>query len=177
MNPWKRSAWYGAAALLVFGQATLAWAEKPEWAGHGGGRDKEKHQRKHESHEPREQERLGRHERYDAGLPAAVVRGAFFGDMQRRAVHDFYAPSVAAGKCPPGLAKKGNGCLPPGQAKKWAVGRALPAGVTTYPLPLDLRRRLGPPPPGHDFVRVAGDILLIAVGTGMVIDAIEDLTR
>ena len=30
--------------------------------------------------------------------------------------------------CPPGLAKKHNGCLPPGQAKKW-VGRSLPLGL------------------------------------------------
>lgn len=31
--------------------------------------------------------------------------------------------------CPPGLAKKGNGCLPPGQAKK-VVGTALPAALS-----------------------------------------------
>lgn len=31
--------------------------------------------------------------------------------------------------CPPGLAKKNNGCLPPGQAKKarWGVGQRLPS--------------------------------------------------
>jgi hypothetical protein len=32
--------------------------------------------------------------------------------------------------CPPGLAKKGNGCLPPGQAKK-LVGAALPAALAS----------------------------------------------
>jgi len=37
--------------------------------------------------------------------------------------------------------------------------------------------QLGPPPSGHKFVRVAGDILLIAIGSGMVIDAIQDLGR
>jgi len=35
--------------------------------------------------------------------------------------------------------------------------------------------QLGIPPAGHRYVRVAADILLIAVGTGLVIDAIEDL--
>ncbi|MFZ9438826.1 MAG: RcnB family protein [Hylemonella sp.] len=40
-----------------------------------------------------------------------------------------------------------------------------------------VRVRLGPPPAGHEFIRVATDILLIAIGTGMVIDAIEDLGR
>ncbi len=33
----------------------------------------------------------------------------------------------------------------------------------------------GPAPAGHRYVRVAADILLIAVGTSMVIDAIQDL--
>jgi Ni/Co efflux regulator RcnB len=103
--------------------------------------------------------------------------GGFFGDSQRRFVHDYYAPQIASGKCPPGLAKKHNGCLPPGQAKKWQLGQRLPRDVVTYPIPSDLRRRLGTPPAGHEFVRVAGDILLIAVGTSMVVDAIEDLTR
>jgi len=37
--------------------------------------------------------------------------------------------------------------------------------------------RLGTPPAGYKYVRVAADILLIAVGTSMVIDAIEDLGR
>ena len=33
------------------------------------------------------------------------------------------------------------------------------------------------PPSGHKYVRVAADILLIAIGTGLVVDAIEDLCR
>jgi len=34
------------------------------------------------------------------------------------------------GGCPPGLAKKGNGCMPPGQARKyyWDRGARVPAG-------------------------------------------------
>jgi hypothetical protein len=41
--------------------------------------------------------------------------------------------------CPPGLAKKGNGCLPPGQAKKiFAVGdRIQPAWFSGYRMPAD----------------------------------------
>jgi Ni/Co efflux regulator RcnB len=37
--------------------------------------------------------------------------------------------------------------------------------------------RLPPPPPRHRYVRVAGDILLIAVGASIVVDAIEDIIR
>lgn len=35
--------------------------------------------------------------------------------------------------CPPGLAKKNNGCQPPGQAKKrWARGQRVPYGYNGY---------------------------------------------
>lgn len=35
--------------------------------------------------------------------------------------------------CPPGLAKKNNGCQPPGQAKKrWARGQRVPSGYNGY---------------------------------------------
>ena len=79
------------------------------------------------------------------------------------------------GHCPPGLAKKG--CIPPGQAKKWRRGYPLPRGVVYYDLSPSMARRLGRPPAGHRFVRVAQDILLIAVGTNMVIDAVYDLNN
>lgn len=41
-----------------------------------------------------------------------------------------------------------------------------------YDLPVGM---IGYPPPGYRFVRVASDILMIAVGTGMVVDALTDL--
>ena len=81
-----------------------------------------------------------------------------------------------SGHCPPGLAKKNNGCMPPGQAKKWRIGQALPRDVIYYELPPAVVVRIGTPPAGHRYVRVAADILLIAIGTGMVVDAIADLS-
>jgi len=49
------------------------------------------------------------------------------------------------GGCPPGLAKKHNGCLPPGQAKKLYRGEHYPSGYGTLfayrQIPYDLRRR------------------------------------
>lgn len=106
---------------------------------------------------------------------ADVRINMYFNDNQRSVVRDYYADRYRAGKCPPGLAKKGNGCMPPGQAKKWTVGRPLPRDVVYYDLPSSVVVSLGVPPSGHKYVRVAADILLIAVGTGMVIDAIADL--
>ena len=67
--------------------------------------------------------------------------------------------------------------MPPGQAKKWHRGKPLPASVVYYEVPPALVVRIGAPPAGHRYVRVAADILLIAVGTGMVVDAIQDLGR
>jgi len=111
--------------------------------------------------------------RIDGSLGSVEIR---FGDDQRRAVRDYYGSRGGGGSCPPGLARKGNGCQPPGQAKAWKVGRPLPSGVATSALPRDLDRRLGPPPAGYRYVQVATDILMIAVGTGLVVDAIENLS-
>ena len=46
-----------------------------------------------------------------------------------------------------------------------------------YTVPQAVVVQLGVPPSGYRYVRVASDILLIAVGTGIVVDAIEDLMR
>jgi len=48
----------------------------------------------------------------------------------------------------------------------------LPRDVVYYDVPAGM---IGYPPPGYRFVRVASDILMIAVGTGMVMDALTDL--
>lgn len=100
-----------------------------------------------------------------------------FGDSDRRAVQEYYQSPARGKGCPPGLAKKGNGCMPPGQAKKWARGRPLPHDLVVYDLPPDLRYRLPPPPAGHRYVQLGADVLMIAIGTSMVVDAIEDMVR
>ena len=98
-----------------------------------------------------------------------------FDDRDRDVVRSYYAKEYAHGHCPPGLAKKHNGCMPPGQAKKWRVGQPLPREVIFYDLPPKLVVEIGLPPSGYRYVRVAADILMIAEGTGMVVDAIKDL--
>ena len=98
-----------------------------------------------------------------------------FEDRQRSILRSYYADEFRRGTCPPGLAKKRNGCMPPGLAKQWRVGERLPRDVRYYDLPDRLVLELGPPPAMHKYVRVGADILLIALGTGLVIDALEDL--
>jgi len=107
-----------------------------------------------------------------AAAPAVVVT-----DRDRSAIYGYYQPLYAAGNCPPGLAKKNNGCLPPGQAKKlWAIGQPLPTSVVFYPLPGTLVGQLAPAPAGYQYVRVANDILLMAIGTRLIAGAIADLS-
>ena len=99
--------------------------------------------------------------------------GGYFVERERTTVYEYYGQPRA--KCPPGLAKKGERCMPPGQARKWKMGQPLPRDIRRRPVEVDVRVQLGTPPVGYEFVRVAGDILLIAVGTAMVIDAIQDI--
>ena len=138
-------------------------ADPPSWAGGGKG----KHGKEH-----RQQEHRG-----DDGHESRNEHGRHFSDHDRIVVHEYYQGEFRRGKCPPGLAKKHNGCLPPGQAKKWHVGQRLPGDIVYYELPPAVIVQLPPPSADRRYVRVASDILVIAVGTGVVIDAIQDLGR
>jgi Ni/Co efflux regulator RcnB len=153
-----------ALAVLITGMLALApaLAAPPPWAGGGKG-EKDEEKEKHEKRPSRD------------ATGASVRRGEYFSDQHRVMVRDYYREQFRAGRCPPGLAKKHNGCMPPGQAKKWAVGRPLPRDVIFYDVPPELVVQIGGPPPGYRYARVATDILLIAVGTGMIVDAIQDL--
>jgi Ni/Co efflux regulator RcnB len=119
-----------------------------------------------------------------AGGPSKAVEkdvgkggGYRISSSDRDVIRRYYGDQFRAGNCPPGLAKKNNGCLPPGQAKKWGIGQRLPRDLVYYDLPRDLYSRLRPPGDGYKYIRTGADILLIAVGTMMVIDAIEDLNQ
>ena len=152
-----------AVALLIFCISVPASAEK------GGGH----HEMDQHSHQKKKNWNKGKnHQNFRS--PDMRVPGNF-DSRQRDIIHDYYGPRFQSGRCPPGLAKKYNGCMPPGQTRKWGVGRPLPANVMFYDLPPHLIGQLGTPGPGYRYVRVAADILLIAVGTGMVTDAIVDL--
>jgi len=128
-----------------------AWADKPDQAGKGRG------------------------ERRERAEP--VKQGQHFSEQSRVVVREYYGAQIQSGRCPPGLAKKNNGCQPPGQAKKWTMGKPLPRDVIYYEVPRAVVVKIGVPPSGYKYVRVATDILLIAIGTAMVVDAIQDLGR
>jgi hypothetical protein len=107
---------------------------------------------------------------------AAPQINVVINDRDRSSVYSYYRTQYAAGHCPPGLAKKNNGCLPPGQAKKlWMIGQPLAAGIVFYPLPGVLLAQLSPAPAGYQYVRVANDILMMAIGTRLIAGAVADL--
>lgn len=174
-----------ACALALSLGAGPVWAEKPEGVGQGKPAKAEKQDKKDKPEKAAKAEKADnksdkatRSDKPVAKAPAVEVRiGSYFGDPQRTAARDYYGKQAKAGHCPPGLAKKNNGCMPPGQAKKWQVGQPLPRDVVVYTVPYPVVVQLGTPPAGYKYVRVASDILLIAIGTSMVIDAIEDLGR
>jgi len=166
----SKSVW----TLVVAGMlaASPALADKPgDKGGHNdkgnsGGKGKE-------SRGDRNSDRDARDDR----SREAPRQNAYFDDRRRTLAHDYYQTQYRGGHCPPGLAKKNNGCMPPGQAKKWRIGHPLPREVIYYEVPRALVMQIGPPPSGYRYIRVASDLLLIAIGSGMVIDAMQDLGR
>ena len=104
-------------------------------------------------------------------------QGYVVSDRDRNTTYSYYRTEYNAGRCPPGLAKKDNGCMPPGLAKKqWEVGRPLPREVYYEELPPMLVRQLSPAPAGYQYVRVANDVLMMAVGTRLIAGAVADLS-
>jgi len=146
-----------ATSALLVGLASPAWADKDKDKGgkgkHGQGR----------------------------GGPAFVVQPVrvVVPDHDRAIVYQYYRSEYSAGRCPPGLAKKGNGCLPPGQAKQppplWVIGQPLPPTIVYERVPPTVVQQLAPVPPGYEYVRVDNDVLLMDMTNRMVADVVNDL--
>lgn len=100
-----------------------------------------------------------------------------FDNDRRELVRNFYNGKQGPGSCPPGLAKKSNGCQPPGQAKKWQLGHALPANTSYQSLPQDLLSLIGKPPSGEHYGMIDEDILLLANITELVLEVISSTDR
>ncbi len=160
------------AGLLAAGPAA---AQKPGWAGKGG---KSEHADRQDEQrgDRRDDDDRSRGNRDDRRGDQGAKRD-HFESRHRVVVREYYETQYQGRRCPPGLAKKHNGCMPPGQARKWEMGRPLPREVIYYEVPRPLVVQIGVPPSGYRYVRVASDILMIAIGTGMVVDAIQDLGR
>ncbi|HET8747366.1 MAG TPA: hypothetical protein VFM98_17335 [Ramlibacter sp.] len=82
--------------------------------------------------------------------------GAYFGDKVRVAVREYFDKHPVSGSAP-----------------RWQIGEALPAGQPVAAVPSAVRASLPKLPPGHQYLQVGGDILLVASGSKMVVDAIS----
>lgn len=56
--------------------------------------------------------------------------------------------------------------------RRWSVGYGIPSWLYWEPLPWDLYYRLPPAPYGCRYVYADGDILLVAIATGIILDAL-----
>ena len=158
------------ASLLISG-ASFAKGDKDDDhhdKGHG------KHAEKQEKHEDKAQRKADKNA--DKQMRKDIQHGAYFNDQQRVVVREYYVQHYGPGKkCPPGLAKKNNGCMPPGQARNWAVGQPIPRGVTVYSVPQPVIVQLPPAPYGYRYARIGGDIVLVQQQNNIIIDIITGL--
>lgn len=137
-----------------------AFAKNDHGKGHGKGHSK--HEREYDHNEDNDN---------DVNVNVTVIN-----ERNRERIR-YHAAQDYREHCPPGLAKKHNGCMPPGQYKKrYVVGRPLPSYVTYQPVPAYWMADLEPVPYGYRYVRVDNDVLLISEASHHVIDAITLLS-
>jgi hypothetical protein len=114
-----------------------------------------------------------------AGGPVADAKkpepGKFFDPGLRKSIQDYFTANRGNGPCPGGLVLKNARCESSQAQRSWKIGQALPASLSTRPLPARLLEALGPTPQGYSFVQVDGDILLLAEDGKTVVDAVLDL--
>lgn len=147
-------------STLMMCSSGYSFAKDNDSHGNSGKHKSDKHQKKHDKKHDHEHEEIYQ---------------TYFSNDRQVIVNNYYYTNRDAKHCPPGLAKKHNRCQPPGSAKQWRKGYSLPADVVYYDVPSALTVQLGRTPEGQKIVRVGTDLLLISIGTGMVIDAIQDL--
>ena len=95
-------------------------------------------------------------------------QGAYRYDNRRQDIRGWYSASES--HLPPGLAKKDR--LPPGLEKQLVRNGTLPPGLQKrfYPAPVELERRLPPPPPDCAHVLISGHIVLLNRKTNLIVD-------
>jgi Ni/Co efflux regulator RcnB len=151
-----------------------AFAKDNDHDDRGNGKHAQKHEQKEEKRAEKQREKAqkqaAKRERQE------IKYGTYFNDEQRNRARHYYAQQYGNGRnCPPGLAKRGNGCMPVGQARRWDVGQPIPRGVTVYSVPQPVLVQLPPPPYGYRYARIGGDIVLVQQQNNVIIDIIQGL--
>lgn len=159
------------AAALVAGPVLAKDGEgNGRGQGHGQAKQREKAQKRADKEDRKAEKRAEKRRVED------VPVGGYFSDRHRSSAREYYTERYSKAKaCPPGLAKKNNGCMPPGQARKLVPGQPVPAGVTLYPVPQPVIVQLPPPPYGYRYARVGNDIVLVRNENQLIVDIIVGL--
>jgi hypothetical protein len=144
MKPGK---WFSILAVGILALlGSLAFAQ-----GHGNGHDKDKHKDKHKDHEE-----------------AKGENSYGYSERDRNEMRGWYAENQR--HLPPGLAKKDR--LPPGLERQLVVRGKLPPGLEkrVYVVPVELERRLPPPPPDCERFLIGGHVVLRNRSTNIILD-------
>lgn len=157
-----------ALAITSLFVAGPAFAKKDHDDGEDG---KGKHSQKQERKEQKKFEK-----QLEKREVVVIQPGTHFNDQNRTYVRQYYTDNYGNGKrCPPGLAKKNNGCMPPGQVGNWVVGQPIPRGVTVYSVPQPVIRQLPPAPVGYRYAQLGGDVVLVQQQNNVIVDIIQGL--
>lgn len=148
------------AAVALLGMSLLPHSAMAKKADHGNKFHKEKSE-------------IVRQEHGDKNNEGNVNISLHFNDDAQTVIRSYMRDSHRT-NCPPGLAKKNNNCLPPGQAKKYRIGGNAPSDYQD--VPAELLHRLSPPPAGAFYAMVDKDVLLIAEAGHKVLDAVTLLS-
>ena len=155
------------ASLLIAGPV---FAKKDGDDYDKGDKHSEKQERKAEKRAEKADKKAEKQQRED------IKQGAYFNDQQRTLVREYYTTTYSNNKrCPPGLAKKNNGCMPPGQVQGLVVGQPVPKNVVVYQVAPPVIRKLPPAPAGYRYERIGGDIVLVRQDNNIIVDVITVL--
>lgn len=83
--------------------------------------------------------------------------GAYIGSKHQALVRQYYASQPASTR----------------KAAKWKIGEPLPRKAVLAEVPDDLRAKLPVVPPGHRYVQLDGEVVLLAVQSRMVVDGVS----
>ncbi len=163
-----------ALAIASLFMAGSSFAKNDDGDGHGKDKHKDKghgkHAEVHKAKPNKEQQHAVQRQRQE------IRPGSYFNDQQRTYARQYYTQNYGHGRnCPPGLAKKHNGCMPPGQARNWSVGQPVPRGVTVYSVAPPVLLHLPPAPYGYRYARIGGDIVLVQQQNNLIVDIIVGL--
>lgn len=163
-----------ALAIASLFMAAPSFAKDKDDDGRGkGNKHSQKHEAKAQKHEAKGERKA---EKQAAKRERKEIKaGTYFNEQHRARAREYYVKEYGNGRrCPPGLAKKHNGCMPPGQAQ-WDVGQRLPAGVPVYSVPQPVLVHLPPAPYGYRYSRIGNDIVLVQVQNNLIVDIIVGL--